>query len=648
MSIGRARLLAVALAAACLALLQAAAPSLLSGIDDRSGEAAWRLAARGEERRVVIVDIDEASLVRIGPWPWPRERMAELVRRLGELGTGTQVFDIVFPDARSGDDALAAEFARHPVVLGQIFSLRPGTPAAAGGLNGALDAPACGGAHLAEADGYIGNAPVFAGPAGHLTPRIDGDGAVRHLPALVCFEGRAYPALGIAALLRAAELGPTLDLVPGRGWLAPAWELRHPGLPGIVVPLAANGDVRLSYGVPRGGFVAVSASDVLEGRVPAHLLRGAIALIGATAFGIGDVVPTPHGGAVGGIEVHAQFISALLDGRLPHAPRAASGLKALLAVAGVALLLAIAVGARRLAAATPVARRYLPVWGLPLVALVLAAGFLILHASLLLGVHLWLGWAEPAVFVLLSGILIAAVEHAYTRFERERLFGNLSAYLPEPVARKIAFKRVSGAIEAERREVTVLFADIRNFSAYCEGRPPEETAALLHEFFATVTGIVETHGGLVEEFAGDAVMAVWNAHAPCADHAQRAFAAAGRIIEECGALFPDPPPPGLEPLAVGIGLETGDALVGSFGPAQRRTHTVLGETVTVAVRLTALTGELAYPLLIGEKAATRLGADKLQTLGEFLLEGLRRPRRIHAPAAPAAIPVLKLVRAGAH
>ena len=218
--------------------------------------------------------------------------------------------------------------------------------------------------------------------------------------------------------------------------------------------------------------------------------------------------------------------------------------------------------------------------------------------------------------------------------------GRHSAY--RAVAAQIALREPSGNIEAERREITVLFADIRNFSAYCEGRPPEEAAALLHAFFSIATRVVEAHGGCVEEFVGDAIMAVWNAESPCVDHPERAYAAAAVLLAEVEALFVTPPPPGLEPLALGIGMETGMALVGSFGPARRRTHAALGETVTVAARLQAMTADLAQPILIGEGAAARLSTASLMSLGEFLLEGLRRPRLLHAPA-PATPAGLSLV-----
>lgn len=634
----RNRLLALGIALLATLALNGFVPDLLRGIDERSGELAWRLAAStgsGEERRVVIVDIDEGSLARIGAWPWSRQRMAELLDKLAAAGAGPVAFDIAFPDARPGDAVLAESLRRNPAVLAQIFSLEQVTPAA-GELQGAMAGIGCA-QPIPEAAGYIGNTPALKSAAGHITPRISADGAVRKLPALVCYDGKAYPALGIATLLQATDAHDGFTLSSRGGLLEPAWRLSHPVLPGAGIPLDRNGDIRLSYRLARQDFISIPAADVLEGRAPAHLLRGAWVLVGATAFGLGDVVPTPHGGAVGGVEVHAQFISSLLDDRLPYTPNGATLFGVGLALLGGGLCLLVAAGARRLPAPEGGRRSpiQLPVWALPIAAISFSLLLLAAHVGLLLGRNLWIGWASPASFVLFAGLLLAAVEHARTRFERERLFGNLSAYLPAPVAREIAFNEVTGAIEAERREISVLFVDIRNFSAYCEGRPPDETAALLQAFFTTVARVVKAHGGVIEEYVGDAVMAIWNAPLPCPDHTARAYAAGNALVEACSRLFPEIPPPGLEPLAVGVGIETGEALVGSFGPADRRTHAALGETVTVASRLTAMTGELAHALLVGERAAERLAArqaggdlPRLASLGSFLLEGLRRPRQV--------------------
>ena len=618
----RARIVAVLVAAATVIAAQIAAPGLVRTLDDLGGDLVWRLdPLKADERRLIIVDIDEASLAAHGPWPWPRATLADLTRRIADLGARLQIYDIVFPESKAGDVELRAAIMASPVVLAQIFSLDPRSDVAVGKVGGELAAPACG-APLPRATGFIANAEDLQGAAaalGHLTPRIAADGSVRQIPAIICYKDRAYAALGLAALTAAAEVPLKWKLVERSSWLQAPWVLQHPGLPGIEVPLDGSGDVRVSYRLPRSAFVSVSAADVLAGKAPKDLFRGAWVLVGATAFGVGDAVPTPLGNLVAGVEVHAQFIAGLLDNRLPATPRGAPWFLTAFSLAGAALLLLLTRRSSRL-----------EVYGLPAVGAVLAITAYIAHATLVLRANLWAGWIEPALFCVLASVFLAVVEHARMRFERERVFANLSSYLPASVAREVALVEPSGRLDARRCEITVLVADLRNFSAYCEVRPAEEAAALLHAFFSRAVRIVETHGGVVEGFQGDAVMAVWNAAGPTGRHPQQALGAALDLLREIPALFPSPPPAGLEPLAIGVGLETGSALVGSVGPASRRHHTALGETVTIAVRLQALTADLAQPLLVGPGAAARLPAASLNSLGEFLLEGLTRTYTVYA------------------
>jgi adenylate cyclase len=369
--------------------------------------------------------------------------------------------------------------------------------------------------------------------------------------------------------------------------------------------------------------------------------------VGSSAFGLNDAIATPFGGAGAGLQVHAQVITALIDGRTPYTPRGVALAQILAAALGAALLLLLARKPSQNAAFSQPLRQRFPVVLLPLVAslwcVVLWAG----HAVLLGRWALWLGWLDPALFVLATGSIMGILEHAQSRIDRDRLYTHLSSYLPAPVAAALALQAPSGAIKASTNQVSVLFADIRNFSAYCEARPPEEAAAVLHAFFSTATRVVEAEGGVIEAFQGDAILAVWNGEpAPGAtqsgsssDHARRALQAAIKLQSAMQGVLPDPAPAGLEPLSLGIGAETGPAMAGSFGLASRRTHMVMGRTVTIASRLVEMTAELAHPILVGEGLAAQLGGAGLESMGTFLLDGMRKPHHIYAyPLHAAQLP----------
>lgn len=635
-------LLVAALTWLGLALLQ---PAWLSGLQERSTDGAWRLLAQKEdERRLILVDIDERSLREVGPWPWSRATQARLLDRLAEGGASQQVLDVVFTDARPDDAALQRAIAAHKPVMAQIFALpRQGDQTRAGEPGGALSNVGCGAAAggvrpVAAATGYVANdssltraAAAAGAPIGHITPRLSEDGVVRSQPALVCFDGASYPALALATLLRAS--GETaVQLQRGSRWLGAAWELQDTQGRMAPIPLDARGDMRVPWWRSPSSWVSLSAADVLAGRVPSGLLQGAWVLVGSSAFGLNDTVATPFSAGASGMQVHAQLITALVDGRVPFTPQAAPWLQAS-AVAGGLLLLGLLVRLvpmpRGVLQALPkIALPWLPVLGLAW-ALVL----LVLHVAALAYMGWWIGWVEPALAVIAGGLAWAMLEHALSRVERDRLYGHLSSYLPAPVAAALAQQGPSSAISARARNVSVLFADIRNFSAYCEARPPEESAAVLHAFFSVASRVVESEGGVIEAFQGDAIMAVWHAEdgsASAPEHARRALQAAVQLYAAVQGVLPDPAPAGLEPLALGIGVESGPAMAGSLGVASRRTHMVMGRTVTIANRLVGMTADLGFPILVGEGLAAQTGAAGLQSLGTFMLDGMRVPHHIYA------------------
>ena len=597
----------------------------LSQWEERLASRTWALANQdATERRLVVVDIDEKSTQALGPWPWPRERVANLLSGLDAYGVNLKVVDVLFDGAQdpAQDQKLGMALkAGAPTVIAQLFALSPDAQVKSGTLAGALGN--CGpnsAAPFTPAFGFMGAQASLAQSStgvGHITPILDNDGSIRRVPGLVCFQGQAYPALAVAGLAAATGAQPVVRT--NKTGLFDSNSPKTIDVGGFLLPIDAQGQMRVSYQMPRSGFASVSAVDVLQGKVPQSLLKGAWVLVGSTAFGGGDAVPTPQGGAVGGVEVHAQMMSAALDSRTPFVPTwaplwpLATGLVAL-------LVLVLSLRASGPKAAVVV----------PLVAVATGGVIFGAHAFLLLSMHQWLGWGQPVLFLALAAILLTATEMLRVRAERERLFENLSSYLPEGAARRVAFEGPSAQVVAETREATVMLVDLRNFSAYCEERAPEDAATVLHLFYTTLDRIVTEHGGVVEQMVGDGLTAVWNGSTPCNQHAKKALQAAEVIWKEGVAQLPKVSSRKTPPLDIGIGIETGPVMVGSFGPARRRVHTVMGEAVSVAARLEKLTSELGYPVLIGPKAQAQAEFTQAQKIGDFLLAGMRTPRTVYA------------------
>lgn len=608
-------------------------------LQERATDLVWRVGGtHAEERRLVLVDIDELSLKEVGSWPWERERTAQLMQKLSEHGADQQIWDIVFTDERHGVSVLKAQIQQSKPILSQIFALPgQGDDIRGGQLAGALNWPSCP-APFETASGYLGNHQELTADGtlvGHITPRLSNDGIVRYQPAVLCYQGRAYGALALSALMQAGG-EDKLSLVRGSRWLEPQWLLQ--GAQGAFppVPLQPNGDIRLPWRLAPDSFVSISAADILADRVPADLLRNAWVLVGSSAFGLNDRIATPYTSAAAGMQAHAQLMLAAMDGRVPYTPRGHLVLQVAAVMLGMCVLTALQLRRRSAPQVSTGRFAVFSAQWLPLAAAGWIMLLLLAHAVLLLYGNLWVAWLPAAVAVLGAALLWAGLEHARSRKDRDRLYSHLSSYLPQPVAAALALQPPSSAIKASIRQVSVMFADIRNFSAYCEERPPEEAAAVLHAFFSRATDIVEAEGGVIEAFQGDAVLAVWyDGAADNPSHAQSALRAAVRLSAGMKGVLPDPAPAGLEPLALGIGLECGPAMVGSFGRASRRTHMVLGNTVTIANRLVEMTMDLSHPILVGEGMAAQVGASRLESMGTFMLDGMRVPHHICAyPLTP--------------
>lgn len=633
------RLCVLLLAAAVSILLMFVFSGLLQTMEERLGARGWTLTTEDvPEQRITLVTIDEKSLAEIGPWPWPRQEMARLANALDAAGAQLQVYDIYYPEPKAGDaQLLAALQSANGVVLAQAPDLQSNQNVRVGTMSHPLTGISCsnssvaGGTaiNLVSTQNFVASHSGFAAIAkGHITPIVASDGAIRQVPAIICVDGLAYPALSISALLEATNtVNRGASISAGTTLFGPAQVLRFEGYPGLDIPLDESGNLRISYKEAPENYRAVSAADVMAGTIEPGMLEGSWVLVGGTALGIGDIVPTPYSGATPGVELHARMLGSMLDAQMPYTPRLANYLLGLLSLAFAALLLKLAAAPGRLSA-----------YGLPAAGVVLPIVALTLHMQLLNSSEIWLGWLFPALYGLLAASLLLLLELSRVRSERSRVYSNLNSYLPSDLAREIAYSLPTSAINARRCEVTLLSADLRNFAAFGEARPPEESAAVLHFFFVRATEIIEQHGGRVHEFKGDSLLAVWDGHSrQAAEQALQAAQEMQLAVDRSADQneLSSPSSSGLEPLALGVGIEQGPALIGSIGPAHRRSHTLLGDTVTIALRIQELTAELAQPILIGECAARQLNDLKLESQGSYLLSGLKIPHTLFAPAYSA-------------
>ena len=528
----------------------------LVSIEERAGYLPWTLFMDATpEERVTIVAIDEKSINEIGPWPWPRRVMADLVDSINAAGAQLQIHDVLYPigDLQDNDQFADALLKDEKSIIAQLPVLQlQEPPLKSGSLTHAVTGIGCNigadsGPALPEAGQFIGASDALVGvPKGHIAPIIETDGTVRKVPAFICSDQVAYPALAITPFFQLTSYeGWSATISEGAGIFEPKRNLKLNAYAGMEIPLDPNGGLRISFKKSPSSFASISAVDVLEGNFDPSLLDNILVLVGATAFGLDDIVPTPYSGSSPGVELQARVLTSILDGEVPFTPQGVSILNGLISTIIGGLLLFIALQRGRLA-----------LIGLPFVAFSSSFLALMIHGFLLTSYDLWIGWLYSGFFGFLGGSLLLISEHARVRFERGLVMQNLISYLPSETARKVAYQLPTSTIQAERSEVTLMTADLRNFSALGELRPPEESTSVLHYFFTKVSDIVETNGGRVHEYTGDSVLAVWDGGG--CESAAKSLAAALDIEKQLNEnLLTEVSVAGLEPLAVGIGIEQG-------------------------------------------------------------------------------------------
>jgi adenylate cyclase len=423
----------------------------------------------------------------------------------------------------------------------------------------------------------IGKGAVGAGAVNSFR---DDDGVTRRVPLAIEYGGRHYMPLGLAvALYDLGKSGDTRYLVGDDALTAG----------GIRLPLTRAASIPLDV-LGRGKLPYVSAADVLAGKPAA--LRDKLAFVGMT-YASYDKVQTPLDRTANGVELHATLAENVLSGHVLSLGGPLATLLAMLALCGVV----IAAQLRR------IRRR---AWVPPRVALGAMAGYVVI-CQLAFARGSILALAPPIAMALL--VLAAATIGGLATEGREKahLRAVFSQYVSRTVVDRILLDPARARLGGERKELTVLFSDIRSFSAFAEGMGPEALASFLGEYLTPMTELVLDSGGTLDKYIGDAVMAFWAAPIDVPDHAARACDVALRMQEALVALNQRWRAEGKPQIAIGIGINTGAMSVGNMGTPARFDYTVLGDQVNLGARLEALTKEYGVDILVGEATAKAAG-----------------------------------------
>ncbi len=610
-------------------------------------------APEGLDPRVVIIDIDEKSLEVLGQWPWKRDVLARLVERLfADYDIGLLGLDVVFaePDtdptltalrdlrsrqnlsALPGVEELAASpdrdvrfaqvLSRYPVVMGYTFGQDP-AQASVGALPPPLFDSESEIAALTRAPAAIrhtGNLGLLQGgrPGGFfsLLGGVDSDGIIRRVPLLNRYDGALYPTLSLVTA--AAWLGTDIGVVRDAGGGEHYAGLEALDFGTHRIALDQNASVWVPYRASPGLFRRVSAVDVLRGEAPeAGTLAGVVALLGTSAAGLVDNRATPIHPVFPGVEIHASLVSGLLDGGFRAHP-------------------GWAVGAERLALGVVALSLVLLLPGLGALAMTLVSFAM---AAALIGANLWL-WIRQDFILVLAPVLAAVlavylvnlvIGYFVESRSRKQLRQSFGLYVPPQIIERMQGRSVEDLLRSEKRELTVLFTDIRGFTPISESMPPEELSQLMNAFLTPMTAIVHRQGGAIDKYMGDAMMAFWGAPVEQEDHATRAADAALEMIESLETLNRDFAARGWPVVRIGIGLNTGAMSVGNMGSEFRMAYTVLGDAVNLGSRIEGLTAQYGVPVLMSESTARGCPHLELLEVDRVRVKGKAEPVRLFTP-----------------
>ena len=614
------------------------------------------------DARVVIVDIDEKSLAEVGRWPWPRNRMAELVNTLfDEQGIAVLGFDILFAEADDSAGlsqlqklaqgpladqpgfaeriaALApeldhdAQFARalkgRSVVLGYYLS-NDGE----GRVSGLLPAPVMvGGGRDIPAiswDGFGSNIEELAKAAPHagfFNALKDSDGVLRSLPLLAQHRGQLYESLALAVFRQAmgspqVELGFTSQPFSPTGFTALDSVRLRRGDSILSIPVDEKAAALIPFrghGGPNGSpFTYVSASDLLAGRIAPGTMAQKIVLLGTTAPGLLDLQATPVGPAYPGVETHANLITGMLDGQLLRKPDYALGYEWLVQV-GAGLLLALALP-------------FLSAWRAVLLSLGVAAAAVGLNTWLYSTHQLVLPLAATLAMIMLASALNMSYGYLFESRSKRQLAHLFGRYVPPILVRKMVKDPASYSMQAQTRQLTVMFCDIRGFTRISETLTPLELQALLNTVFSRLTRVIRGHNGTIDKYMGDCVMAFWGAPVEMQNHGSLAVETAMEMAQAMHSINAERVAVGMTPIELGIGLNTGDMCVGDMGSEIRRSYTVIGDAVNLGARLEGLSSVYGVDAVVSESTQTQAPEFAWQRLDQVRVKGRALSVGIYAP-----------------
>ncbi len=598
---------------------------------------------------VVIIDIDERSLNEVGQWPWTRTQIGDLIAATRDYGMAMIGFDAVFPEVDKtsstalvktmrADQALLDEIAKLPsneeymanimrtmrTVVGQAGTKNvPLTEPPEVAMQSSVKAylkdrtvqnfePQRDGVPLSDeefARSFMlnftelkSNVPeIEAAAMGRAFFSVDEefDGLVRRVPIMKIVQDVVKPTLALE-MLRVAYGGNSILTRIGPGGIKDV-VLQVPGTKGFVIPTDEKGRVWVYYAAAdqfntedNRGRLYVSAADVLNKRVPVERLQGRLALVGTSAVGLLDIRATPIEPRLPGVEVHANLIETIIQGTvLKHPVEMYTTEILVFVIAGLLLIVTVP--------------RLGPFVSLGIVFFV--CGGLVYASWYLFDEQLtFLDPAYPSASIFLLYAVLAFSNYARDAQEKKQVRGAFAQYLSPDLVEQLAENPDQLVLGGETKKMTLLFCDVRGFTSISElyKTDPQGLTVLINRLLTPLTDSILKKGGTIDKYMGDCIMAFWNAPLDVPEQEKDACEAALDMFDQLEALNTvrkrEAEESGMKylPLNIGIGINTGDVVVGNMGSEQRFDYSVLGDAVNLAARLEGQSKSYGVKTVIGD------------------------------------------------
>lgn len=560
-----------------------------------------------DSRSVVIIDIDEESLKELGQWPWPRNKIAQILENLTAAGIGVIGFDIVFAEVDQSsphkvlkdfnieadnvpnyDDIFNQVVSQTPTVLGYQFELEDKEFIKKEDLN----IPALiieknknvGQDMLINAKGTILNHPTLQDSAytsGFFNNIPDDNGIVRSVPLVIRYDDQLFPSLALEIIRVSSGINKVFINYSELG-------VENIQIGDFKIPTDRHGRLVINYRGPTKTFKYVSAIDIYNGTFDTTDIEGKVAIVGTSAAGLNDLRAIPFESVYPGVEVHANAIDNILTGDFLSRPNWIDG-------ANLAIIFFIAIFATFLVTFTPF--WFNPVVLFSFIGLILVASFqMLFHYGIIANTIL------PLMTVILSILVATFLDYMFEVKNEAIIKKKFASKVSKDVMESLLENPDSNVFSANSKEITVFFSDVRGFTNISEAMPNAQILIeFMNEYMDPMTDIIIKEQGTVDKFIGDAIMAYWNAPGDVPNHADKAVIATLkqlhalkelneklRIDPRFKAVVEMSDKQGIPIVDIGIGLNTGVAIAGEMGSSQRSDYTVIGDPINLGARLESL------------------------------------------------------------